>query len=265
MLDTTGGGFNYESSTGVYVWSNSSGTWTQERPADSLILRFPTAQEATGNNATFTLSEYKTESVSIGEITAEVPTQVNSSLKENGEEIFSSRLSVGFSSLVDIPESLESYIGAFSTSDEAVSNLTYSSTLSADFSDGITYEFRDGLENGSQKVVSTDATIALGDGPGSGGGENLFGSVDGETRVGQGLRVQYTADLSALVAALRDDSSDGVDAEGINNSVDVKVLGEDDNQVATLRYEGDKEQVVVEYPDGQTELLVDLLRDLDLR
>lgn len=258
VLDTTGGGFNYAASTGVYAWDDNSQEWTQERPADSLILQFPATPEATSNNAKFTLSEYETQPVSIGGSTAEVPTQVKSSLSKDGTEVSSFDLrDVSFSPLLGIPQSFT--VNVENSLAGTPDSFTYYSNLETESSSA--YRYQDELKKGDQAVVATDATITLG---GNGDDEGAFGSVDGETFVGQGLSVQYMVDSSSLIAAFEDSSSGDVSAEDVNDSVDIEVL-DDGNPVATLRYDGETEQVMVVYPDGETEPLADLLRDLDLQ
>lgn len=258
VLDTTGGSFNYGASTGVYVWNDNSRDWTQKRPADSLILRFPAAPEATGNNATFTLSEYEAQSFSIGGSTAKVPTKIRSSLSKDSTEVFSLDLrNVSF--LLGIPQSFTLDVEVPSMTDEMADGLTYYSDFETESSDS--YRYQDELKNGGQTVVSTNATITL---AGSGGDRRPLGSVNGETLVGQGLSVQYTIDPSPLIAVLEDGSSEEISAEDVNDTADIRVFDEG-NPVATLRYEGETEQTLVEYPDGQTEPLVDLVQSLNLQ
>lgn len=245
VLDTTGGDFNYDASTGVYVWNPDTQAWRQERPADSLILRFPESPDVPSNNATFTLSRYETRSVTVGGSTEQVPTEIGASLAlENEGEIFSVDLrDVGFTFL-GIPQSFSLDITADS--------LTY--TTSLEDSQGRTYEFRDDLRNNGQLVTSTAATVNLFPDDAEGGGSTL-GRVEGTTQVGQDLAIEYAADVEAL-SALEDASADE-----INDRVSVDVLLQG-NQVATLRYDGSAEQIIVEYTDGTTEPLSDLLREI---
>ncbi len=243
VLDTTGGNFNYDASTGVYVWNPDTKAWRQERPADSLILRFPESKGAPSNNATFTLSRYETQSVPILGPTEEVPTRVGASLSVDSTEVFALDLKdVSFMSIFGIPKSFSLDITA--DSHITADSLTYTTSLKD--SQGRTYEFRDDLRNNGQLVTATKATVDL---------SPDDAEVEGTTQVGQDLAIRYTADVgtpSAFEDASADEISDRV-------SVDVLLQG---NQVATLRYDGSAEQIIVEYTDGTTEPLSDLLREI---
>ncbi|WP_118829886.1 hypothetical protein [Salinibacter ruber] len=243
VLDTTGGNFNYDASTGVYVWNPDTQAWRQERPADSLILRFPESKGAPSNNATFTLSRYETQSVPILGPTEEVPTRVGASLSVDSTEVFALDLKdVSFMSIFGIPKSFSLDITA--DSHITADSLTYTTSLKD--SQGRTYEFRDDLRNNGQLVTATTATVDL---------SPDDAEVEGTTQVGQDLAIRYTADVgtpSAFEDASADEISDRV-------SVDVLLQG---NQVATLRYDGSAEQVIVAYTDGTTEPLSDLLREI---
>ncbi|MCS3697054.1 hypothetical protein [Salinibacter ruber] len=251
VLDTTGGDFNYDASTGVYVWNPDTQAWRQERPADSLILRFPESKGAPSKNATFTLSRYETQSVPILGPTEEVPTRVGASLSVDSTEVFALDLKdVSFMSIFGIPKSFSLDITA--DSHITADSLTYTTSLKD--SQGRTYEFRDDLRNNGQLVTATTATVDLSPDDAEGDGSTL-GRVEGTTQVGQDLAIRYTADVgtpSAFEDASADEISDRV-------SVDVLLQG---NQVATLRYDGSAEQIIVEYTDGTTEPLSDLLREI---
>ncbi len=245
VLDTTGGSFNYDASTGAYVWNQDTKAWRQERPADSLILRFPESPDALSNNATFTLSRYETRSVTIAGSTEEVPTKVRASLSVDDTEVFALDLEdVSFTPFLGIPQSFSLDVTtaplAFTTSLEPVGNGAY--------------QYNDRLQNGGQQVTSTAATLDLSP-ENAESSENTLGRVEGTTQVGQeGLTIEYTADIAP--SALEDASADV-----INDRVDVDVRLEGD-RVATLRYDGSAEQVIVEYADGTTEPLSDLLREI---
>ncbi len=243
VLDTTGGNFNYDASTGVYVWNPDTKAWRQERPADSLILRFPESKGAPSNNATFTLSRYETQSVPILGPTEEVPTRVGASLSVDSTEVFALDLKdVSFMSIFGIPKSFSLDITA--DSHITADSLTYTTSLKD--SQGRTYEFRDDLRNNGQLVTATTATVDL---------SPDDAEVEGTTQVGQDLAIRYTADVGTP-SAFEDASADE-----INNRVSVDVLLQG-NQVATLRYDGSAEQIIVEYTDGTTEPLSDLLREI---
>lgn len=244
-MDTTGGDFNYDASTGVYVWDDDTQAWSQERPADSLILRFPTAPADTPRtNATFTLSRYEKESVTIGGSTEHVPTEIVASLSVEGTEVLTIDLGdVGFASLLGVPQSFSLNVTA--------PPLAYTTGLDPT-QDGM-YEYQDEFQNNGQLVTSTTSTVdVFSDDENSG---STLGSVEGKTQVGQDLVLEYTAEIGAL-PALEDPSADE-----INERVDVEVLLQGE-QVATLRYDGSADQVIVVYSDDTTEPLSDLLRDL---
>jgi hypothetical protein len=245
VLDTTGGDFNYDASTGVYVWNPDTQAWRQERPADSLILRFPESPDAPSKNATFTLSRYETQSVTIGGSTEQIPTEIGASLAvENEGEIFSVDLrDVGFT-LLGIPQSF--------SLDVTANPLSFTTSLEP--GQNGTFQYEDRFRNDGQPVTATTATVDLFPDDAE-GDDSTLGRVEGTTQVGQDLAVEYAADIgtpSALEDASADEISDRV-------SVDVLLQG---NQVATLRYDGSAEQVIVEYTDGTTEPLSDLLREI---
>ena len=245
VLDTTGGTFNYDASTGVYVWNEADRAWTQERPADSLILRFPAALEPSSseNNGTFTLGAYETKSIPFGGSAGRVPTQLEASLSVDESKVFRVRLKdVDFSAVLGIPQSF-----ALETT---VPPLSYSGSLEAP--GGASYRYRDRLENDGQLVTTSNASVDVSP---DGGGEGAIGRVEGMTQIGQDLTVEYTAEIGTLV------NLEGASAQDINDTIDIRVLQEGE-QVATLRYDAPAEQVVVVYPDGETEPLPDLLRDL---
>lgn len=245
VLDTTGGEFDYDASTGVYVWDGDAQVWNQKRPADSLILRFPTSPGASRNNTTFTLSRYETQSVTIAGSTENVPTNVGASLSVEGTEVFAVDLrGVEFTSLLGIPKSFS--LGA------TAGPLAFTTGLEPT-QDG-TYRYEDQFRNDGQPVTSTTATVDLFP-EDTGGDETTIGRVEGTTQVGQDLAIRYAADIGAL-SALEDASADA-----INDRVDAEVLLQGD-QVATLRYDGSAGHVVVEYTDGTTEPLSDLLQEI---
>jgi|GEM_PF-2723966 len=244
VLDTTGGSFDYDASTGAYVWNPDTQAWRQERPADSLILRFPESPDAPSNNATFTLSRYETRSVPVAGSTEEVPTKVGASLSVDGTEAFALSLKdVSFTPLLGIPQSF--------SLDVTANPLAFTTSLEPDQNG--TFQYEDRFRNDGQPVTATTATVDLS--PESAeSSENTLGRVEGTTQVGQDLAIEYTADIapSALEDASADELDDRVD-------VDVRLQGD---RVATLRYDGAAEQVVVEYADGTTEPLSDLLREI---
>ncbi|WP_240316177.1 hypothetical protein [Salinibacter ruber] len=243
VLDTTGGNFNYDASTGVYVWNPDTQAWRQERPADSLILRFPESPDAPSNNATFTLSRYETRSVPILGSTEEVPTRVGASLSVDSTEVFALDLK-DVSFLLGIPQSF--------SLDVTANPLAFTTSLKR--GQNGTFQYEDRFRNDGQPVTATTATVDLSPDGAEGAGSTL-GRVEGTTQVGQDLAIRYTADVgtpSAFEDASADEISDRV-------SVDVLLQG---NQVATLRYDGSAEQVIVEYTDGTTEPLSDLLREI---
>ncbi|MCS3940427.1 hypothetical protein GGP84_003079 [Salinibacter ruber] len=245
VLDTTGGNFNYDASTGVYVWTSDTQAWRQERPADSLILRFPESPDAPSNNATFTLSRYETQSVTIGGSTEQIPTEIGASLAvENEGEIFSVDLrGVGFTFL-GIPQSF--------SLDVTANPLAFTTSLKR--GQNGTFQYEDRFRNDGQPVTATTATVDLSPDDAE-GNDSTLDRVEGTTQVGQDLAVEYAADVGAL-SALEDASADEISD---HVSVDVLLQG---NQVATLRYDGSAEQVIVEYTDGTTEPLSDLLREI---
>ncbi len=246
VLDTTGGTFNYDASTGVYAWTEAEQAWEQTRPADSLILRFPATPEARRNNATFVLGEYDTRSLPVGAPEDRLPTRIDASLSVNGTEAFNIDLrDVEVSPLLGIPQSF--------TLEVALPPLAYSADLHSP--SGAPYRYQDRLENDGALVTATDATAEVLSGEAE--DENPLGEVQGTTQVGQDLAVEYTAQIGAL-AALSDAS-----AADVNENAEVRVLHQG-TQVATLRYDATAEQVLVVYPDGETEPLADLLRDLGL-
>ncbi|MCS3632540.1 hypothetical protein GGP55_003158 [Salinibacter ruber] len=245
VLDTTGGNFNYDASTGVYVWNPDTKAWRQERPADSLILRFPESKGAPSNNATFTLSRYETQSVPILGPTEEVPTRVGASLSVDSTEVFALDLEdVSFTSLLGIPQSF--------SLDVTANPLAFTTSLKR--GQNGTFQYEDRFRNDGQPVTATTATVDLSPDDAE-GDDSTLDRVEGTTQVGQDLAIEYAADVGAL-SALEDASADE-----INNRVSVDVLLQG-NQVATLRYDGSAEQVIVEYTDGTTEPLSDLLREI---
>lgn len=85
-------------STGEYSWDSSTASWVDEGTANgALILNVPTSPTAyanNANNATFTLAEYETTTVTLDGEPAEVPASVNVSITvESVGEIFSVDLS----------------------------------------------------------------------------------------------------------------------------------------------------------------------------
>ncbi|MCS3665483.1 hypothetical protein GGP65_003126 [Salinibacter ruber] len=245
VLDTTGGDFNYDASTGVYVWNPDTQAWRQERPADSLILRFPESPDAPSKNATFTLSRYETQSVPILGSTEEVPTRVGASLSVDSTKVFALDLEdVSFTSLLGIPQSF--------SLDVTANPLAFTTSLEPGQNE--TFQYEDRFRNDGQPVTATTATVDLSPDDAE-GDDSTLGRVEGTTQVGQDLAIEYAADVGAL-SALEDASADE-----INNRVSVDVLLQG-NQVATLRYDGSAEQVIVEYTDGTTEPLSDLLREI---
>ncbi len=243
VLDTTGGNFNYDASTGVYVWNPDTKAWRQERPADSLILRFPESKGAPSNNATFTLSRYETQSVPILGSTEEVPTRVGASLSVDSTEVFALDLK-DVSFLLGIPQSF--------SLDVTANPLAFTTSLKR--GQNGTFQYEDRFRNDGQPVTATTATVDLSPDGAEGDGSTL-GRVEGTTQVGQDLAIRYTADVG-MPSAFEDASADE-----INDRVSVDVLLQG-NQVATLRYDGSAEQIIVEYTDGTTEPLSDLLREI---
>ncbi len=117
-----------------------------------------------------------------------------------------------------------------------------------------TFQYEDRFRNDGQPVTATTATVDLSPDDAE-GDDSTLGRVEGTTQVGQDLAIEYAADVGAL-SALEDASADEISDRV---SVDVLLQG---NQVATLRYDGSAEQVIVEYTDGTTEPLSDLLREI---
>jgi hypothetical protein len=238
VLDTTGGSFNYEASTGVYAWRPAPQAWTPVRPADSLILRFPAPPEATGDTATFVLGAYEAEAVGPG-TQRRVPTRLAALLSVDGETAARVNLrDVTLSPVLQLPQSLSLTV--------ALPPLDYTASLESP--NATTFDVQDRLENDGQQIVSTAATVDVG----GGSDEPVLGTATGTTQIGTSLAVEYTVSLDALGAF-----SEGIPPEDVNEAVDIRVLS-DGSLLATLRYDAAAEQWVLEYPDGETEPLADL-------
>lgn len=242
VLDTTGGTFNYEASTGVYAWRPARQTWTPVRAADSLILRFPAPPAATGDTATFVLGAYEAQAVGPG-TERRVPTRLAALLSVDGETAARVNLrDVTLSPILQLPQSLSLTV--------SLPPLGYTASLE---SPGATmFDVQDRLENDGQRVASTAATVEVG----GGGDETALGEATGTTQIGRSLAVEYTIALDTLTAL-----SQGGSAADVNEAVDVRVRSAS-TLLATLRYDAAAERWMLVYPDGETEPLADLLRDL---
>jgi hypothetical protein len=242
VLDTTGGTFTYEASTGVYAWRPAQQAWTPVRAADSLILRFPAPPEAVGDTATFVLGAYEAQAVGPG-TERRVPTRLAALLSVDGETAARVDLQdVTLSPLLSLPQSLSLTV--------ALPPLGYTASLES--RGATTFDVQDRLENEGQRVASTAATVEVG----GEGDETGLGEATGTTQIGTSLAVDYAVGLDALATFI-----EGGPAADANEAVDIRVLS-DGTLLATLRYDEAAGRWVLAYPDGETEPLADLLRDL---
>lgn len=233
--------FQFDASTGEYVWDADANQWTEQGSAGSVILRFPASEGATENNATFELSQYSDTPVTVDGETAYLPTSGAASISVEGTEVFAVDLSEAAYTTEDglevpLPQSFSLEI--------FTAPHTHTFALSENSSTDYEFSFR--LANGDDLVagISVQALLAT---------DNYdeleapdVEELSGTLRITSDLSIPYTIAVGEL-AAFDDPTEDQ-----INDRIDAAVEYQG-QQIATLRYDKAAERVEVVYTDGSVD------------
>jgi len=237
--------FLFDASIGEHVWTPNTNEWEEEEAAGSVILRFPASEGATGNNATFELSQYSDTPVTADEETVYLPTSGTASIAVEGTEVFAVNLSEAAYTTEDgldipLPQSF--------TLEILTAPHTHTFVLSENSSTD--YEFSFSLANGDDLVAGISIQASLGTDNYDVLELNDVEELSGAVRISGDLTIPYTIAVGELVAF------DNPTEEQINNRVDATIEYQG-QQIATLRYDKSAEQVEIVYSDGSVDAASD--------
>lgn len=255
VLRVSNGRFQFQETTGVYAWDSSAEEWTEEGSSDAVVLEFPASDEASDNNATFTLSSYSDTDLMIDEETVYLPTAGTASLTIDEEEVFSIDLS---GAEYTTEEGLETPIP------QAFSLSIFTAPHTHDFelaeNSSTEFDFSFDLSNGDQAVFGFSTTAQLATDDYDTLEPTEVEELSGEVRVGADLTMPYTAQVGEL--AEFDDPTE----EQINNRIDAAIEFRD-VEIGTLRYDEASEAVEVVLPNGSvvpaSQLVQDFLNEME--
>lgn len=234
-------------STGEYNWNSSSQAWDQSASSSNLILNFPTEQ-GLNNNATFTLSAYADEAVTLESRTQYLPTTIDVSLKVGSTEIFS----VDLSGTDFYPETLTTSDGAYQLPRQFMLDILTAPVLhSLDYASPSKREFDIDFElskaSTQQRILRVLVGLTFTQNFDAVSGLQGVKTLEGELGFGPDVTLAYTVDVA------------GIDNLGANPTPQ-----EVNNQfTATVRYQGSKMGVIelgqngplFVYNDGTTDPL----------
>lgn len=255
VIESSDDRFQFDASTGVYVWDADAEQWVEEGGSDSVILEFPATESATSNNATLELSQYADTPLTVDGETVYLPTSGIGAVSVDGSEVFSVDLSgVDYAT----EEGLEVPIPQSFSLEVLTAPHTHSFNLNENSSTD--YDFSFDLRNGDQLVagISVGAQLAT----------NNYDELEptdveqlsGELRIGPELTIPYTIGVGELAAF--DDPTE----EQINNRIDATVESQG-QELATLRYDEASERIEVVYSDGSidpaSDFFTEFLNDME--
>ncbi|WP_158666532.1 hypothetical protein [Salinibacter altiplanensis] len=241
VIKTSDERFQFDASTGVYVWSADTEEWVREGSSNSIVLEFPATEGAAGNNTMLELSRYSDTPLTVNGETVYLPTSGAGAISVDESEVFSVDLNgvdyateEGFE--VPIPQSFSLEI--FTAPHTHTFNLSENSSTDYDFSFDL--ENRDqlvaGFSVGAQLATDNYDELESTD----------VEELSGELRIGPDLTVPYTVEAGEIAAF--DDPTE----EQVNNRIDATVQFQG-QELATLQYDDGSERFEVVYSDGSVD------------
>jgi len=242
-LETTDGRLDFGASTGVYEWAPREGDWVYAGSSDRIVLKFPASRDASGNNATFTLSAYSDTGVVIDGTTEYLPARISASLTVEGTgEVFAVELlnTTFYDSQVDGSQVPKSFFLEVLTAPHR-HTYEWSSPSKQEF------EFAVDLAEDDRLVLGLLANVALKSDFDQVSGPQGIDELSGEISLGPDVTIDYTVQVDELTALDGDPT-----AEQVNNRISamMKYKGQ---KVGDLRV-GQNGPLLV-YNDGTTEPL----------
>jgi hypothetical protein len=241
VIETSDERFQFDASTGEYVWDADAQQWVETGSSDSIILQFPATESATSNNATLTLREYSDTPLTIDDETVYLPTSGNGSISVDGAKMFSLDLS-----RVDYTTEDEIEVPIPQSFSLEVLTAPHTHTVALNENSSTDYDFSFDLANGDQLVAGISVGAQLATDNYDELEDTDVEQLSGELRIGPDLAVPYTIEVGELAAF--DDPTE----EQINNRIDATVRYQG-QQIARLRYDKGGEQLEVVYSDGTTD------------
>lgn len=241
VFETTDDRFDFEGSTGEYVWDDGQRQWEQQGMSGNVVLRFPASQTSTSNDATFTISDYADTEVVVDGEAVYLPTTGAASLSVEGTEVFSVNLS---NVAYETEEGLEVPIPRSFTLDVLTAPHMHLFELTRDSRTDYTFSFE--LSNEDQLVAGLSTTVLLASDNYDELEEGDIDEASGTVNIGPDLSIRYSIQAGEL--ATLDDPSE----EQINDRIDAAVEYKG-QEIATLRYDKASEEVEVVFNDGSVE------------
>ncbi len=230
--------FNFNTNTAVYSWQSDTQEWVETSESDAIVLEFPSAQGATTNDLTFTLSEYADSETMIEGEQYYLPTRIQSQLEKDGDRIFGFNLNeLEYSdNELPLPNTLDLEIFTIP--------ITHDILFSRDSNTEFSFSY-DLLEDESViSGVALNLEIAHDN-------YNAITEEDLETltatlRFAEDLSIETEMDLGEL-ATLENPTEDEV-----NSKFTAEVLY-DDTKIADLEYSKEENTLIIIYRDGSSE------------
>jgi hypothetical protein len=215
-------------SSGEYDWDSNNQEWDPPASSNSLVLNFPTA-EGINNNATFTLSAYSDEAVTLEGRTQYLPTTVDASLTVDGKELFS----VDLSGTDFYTETLNTSDGAYQLPRQFMLDiLTAPLRHTLDYESPSKREFDIDFElskaNTQERILRLLVGLTFTQNFDAASGAGDVQIVEGEIGFGPDVVLAYTVDVAGL-----DQLGTSPSPQEINNQF-----------TATMRYRGSKMGVI---------------------
>jgi hypothetical protein len=242
----------------VYDWDSQNQTWVDAGSSSNIELNFPASRDASGNNASFVLSSYSDQQVTLGGSGGYLPTAIDADLTVGGTDVFGVDLSNtsfydGTVNGTQVPQSFDLSI----LTAPQQHTFAYSSASRSEFS--LDFDLAEASSDDAILGILVNLTLNsdFDNVSGASGVDEASGAVD----FGSDLTLDYTVDV------------DGVNSLGANPSADElnneftatfnfqgQKLG--DIQIAEIEQNGQTTNTpVLVYNDGSREPLVQVFDD----
>jgi len=234
-------GLDFSASRGTYTWNASSETWESTGTNSELVYQGPSSSGSSTNDVQVSLSSYTDEFVRINGDPAYLPTEAQASIDVDGQNEFQLQLSnVTYDTNGETPIPVAFDLTVFTNPFEH--RLTVQRNTSTDFD--LTFEMTDA---DGATVTGVDATLELASSDYNTLDDGDFERATLTIDLGSGLSVEGEADIGRLLT-LQDPTAQEINDEITNRVV---FMG---RELGTLRYDESRDDMVIEYRDGSTDL-----------
>jgi hypothetical protein len=234
-------GLDYAASRGTYTWNSASETWESTSSNSGIVYLGPSSSSSSSNDVQLSVSRYTDEFVRIDGDPAYLPTEAEASIDVDGQNELQVQLSnVIYDTNGETPIPVEFDLTLFTNPFEH--RLTVRRNTSTDFD--LTFEM---IDADGTIVTGVDATLELASTDYNTLDDGDFERATLTINLGSGLSVEGEADIGRLLT-LQNPTAQEINDEITNRVV---FMG---RELGTLRYDETREDMVIEYRDGSTDL-----------